>query len=383
MSDTIKKSTRRIYKWDNLKCFLIVMVVIGHFVNQYAPISNTMKSISLFIYSFHMPLFIFLSGLLQKRWDARHPFRWDKPIYYIMIGYALKFCIYGIKVLFHQEAVFQWFEDTGIPWYMFAMAAFMVLAYMIKDLPLWFVLPISIMTACLAGYDTKIGSFLYLSRIIVFFPFYYTGYRLNLKTLQECLDKMWIKCLSAVFLTDVILYTLAKIEDTYSYIRLFTGRNAYDLINVESCGAVHRLLFYVIAFLMGIAIMSLIPDCKVPVMGIVGKRTLQIYFWHRLILYVLTFSGIINTLMKDVPSGWVWIYLIIAIFLPFVLAIEPFSIPLTLLKKGENILLAGVERAGQTFYYKWKESTLTVLPVLEFITIVLMLIYYSEDVGIL
>ena len=70
MSEAVKKSTKRIYKWDNLKCFLIVMVVIGHFVNQYAPISNTMKSLSLFIYSFHMPLFIFLSGLLQKRWRS-------------------------------------------------------------------------------------------------------------------------------------------------------------------------------------------------------------------------------------------------------------------------------------------------------------------------
>ena len=90
MSKAVKKSTKRIYKWDNLKCFLIVMVVIGHFVNQYAPISNTMKSLSLFIYSFHMPLFIFLSGLLQKRWSQRCKFQWDKPLYYIMIGYALK-----------------------------------------------------------------------------------------------------------------------------------------------------------------------------------------------------------------------------------------------------------------------------------------------------
>ena len=377
MSEAVKKSTKRIYKWDNLKCFLIVMVVIGHFVNQYAPISNTMKSLSLFIYSFHMPLFIFLSGLLQKRWSQRCKFQWDKPLYYIMIGYALKVCIYGIKILFHQKAVFQWFEGTGIPWYMFAMAAFMVIAYLIKELPLWFVLPISILAACLAGYDENIGSFLYLSRIIVFFPFYYTGYCLDIKKLQEVLNKTWIKCLSAIFLTDMILYTLAKIEDNYSYIRLFTGRNAYSLINVESCGAVHRLMFYVIAFLMGIAIISLIPNCKVPVVGTVGARTLQIYFWHRLILYVLTFSGITGSLIKNVPSGWVWIYLAMAIILPFVL-----SAPLTLLKNGENIILAGVEKLSINFY-KWKESTLTVLPVLEFITIVLILLYYGEDVGIL
>ena len=75
--------------------------------------------------------------------------------------------------------------------------------------------------------------------------------------MQEVLDKLWIKCLSAIFLTDMILYTLARIEDKYSYIRLFTGRNAYEFINVEDCGAVHRLVFYMIAFLMGIAIISL------------------------------------------------------------------------------------------------------------------------------
>lgn len=382
MSEAVKKSTKRIYKWDNLKCFLIVMVVIGHFVNQYAPISNTMKSLSLFIYSFHMPLFIFLSGLLQKKWSERCPFRWDKPIYYIMIGYTLKFCIYGIKILFHQKAVFQWFEDTGIPWYMFAMAAFLVIAYLIKDLPVWFVLPISIMVACLIGYDEKIGSFLYLSRIIVFFPFYYIGYHLDLRKLQEMLDKLWIKCLSAIFLTDMILYTLAKIEDNYSYIRLFTGRNAYALINVENCGATHRLLFYMIAVLMGIAIISLTPNQKVPVMGLVGRRTLQIYFWHRLVLYVLTFSGMTDSLIKNMPSGWVWAYLGIAAALPFILSAKLFETPLTLIKNGENLMIAGIEKLSINFY-KWKESTPTVLPVLEFITIVLMLIYYGEDVGIL
>lgn len=80
MSDAIKKDAKRIYKWDNLKCFLIVMVVVGHFVNQYAPISDTMKSISLFIYSFHMPLFIFCpdyyrkNGMKNIRFDGTNRF---------------------------------------------------------------------------------------------------------------------------------------------------------------------------------------------------------------------------------------------------------------------------------------------------------------------
>lgn len=176
------------------------------------------------------------------------------------------------------------------------------------------------------------------------------GYHLDIKKVQEVLDKLWIKCLSAIFLTDMILYTLARIEDKYSYIRLFTGRNAYEFINVEDCGAVHRLVFYMIAFLMGIAIISLVPNRKIPVIGTVGKRTLQIYFWHRLVLYILTFSGMTDELIKKVPSGWIWIYLAIAVVLPFVLSLKIFGVPLTFLKNSEHIMLTGINRVAVNLY---------------------------------
>ena len=51
---------------DNVKAFLILSVVIGHFADQIIKGSNLSKSIFLFIYSFHMPLFIFLNGYLGK-----------------------------------------------------------------------------------------------------------------------------------------------------------------------------------------------------------------------------------------------------------------------------------------------------------------------------
>ena len=78
---------KRVCIWDNLKCVLIFLVVVGHFVNQFEDESSIMRSISFFIYSFHMPLFIFLSGLLEKRWEENRPFQWTKPVYYILIGY--------------------------------------------------------------------------------------------------------------------------------------------------------------------------------------------------------------------------------------------------------------------------------------------------------
>lgn len=55
----------RIALWDNLKFILITAVVIGHFADFVVDRSDTCKSIYLFIYAFHMPLFIFISGLFH------------------------------------------------------------------------------------------------------------------------------------------------------------------------------------------------------------------------------------------------------------------------------------------------------------------------------
>ena len=51
---------------DNLKAILIFFVVLGHFVhlNHRIPVFGVINNM---IYSFHMPLFIFVSGYLSKK----------------------------------------------------------------------------------------------------------------------------------------------------------------------------------------------------------------------------------------------------------------------------------------------------------------------------
>ena len=54
--------TKRIYKFDNLKAILIFLVVFGHFLE----LVEGHKLLYLTIYSFHMPLFLFLSGYFAR-----------------------------------------------------------------------------------------------------------------------------------------------------------------------------------------------------------------------------------------------------------------------------------------------------------------------------
>lgn len=323
---------QRVCIWDNLKCFLMLSVVIGHFVNQY-PDSSFMRSISIIIYSYHMPLFIFVGGLLQKRWTKERPFRWDKPVYYIILGYLLKIGIYVIKVAFGEEAVFSLFTDTGIPWYMFAMAAYMVLTFGIRKWNPKVCLTVSVLLALLAGYVVQIGSFLYLSRILVFFPFYYAGYLLDSETVFAFTRKRWVRVLAVFVIAAGVFVSFYWIDDIFSIIRMFTGRNAYALIRVANCGWQHRALCYGISVIVSVAIISLMPGRRLAWAEAVGKNTLQIYFWHRLILYIMMFSGFCDAVRAYCGPFWIPVYLLLAVALTFVLAPDIVGWPLRKVKE--------------------------------------------------
>ena len=57
----------RIYLWDNIKFILIFLVVLGHFADFHTATSLNMRRLFFYIYIFHMPLFIFISGLFSKK----------------------------------------------------------------------------------------------------------------------------------------------------------------------------------------------------------------------------------------------------------------------------------------------------------------------------
>ena len=51
--------TNKKYFIDNIKVVLIFLVVFGHLIERYIDTSNTLMGIYMFIYIFHMPLFVY------------------------------------------------------------------------------------------------------------------------------------------------------------------------------------------------------------------------------------------------------------------------------------------------------------------------------------
>ena len=85
-------TVNRVAKWDNIKFLMIFCVVLGHclyeFFRKHTGTAVTAESVYLFIYTFHMPVFIFLTGMFSRHAVAQK--RYDRVISYLLIYLFMK-----------------------------------------------------------------------------------------------------------------------------------------------------------------------------------------------------------------------------------------------------------------------------------------------------
>lgn len=274
---------KRIQKWDILKFILIFFVVFGHISEQY----SGMGGLFIFIYSFHMPLFIFVSGLFSKR--TINEKRYDKIFTYFVLYIFIKTIIFLGELIGKGTTRFNIFFEGGVPWYAFAIFAFCLITVFLRKFDTKFVFIFSIILACFAGYDGRLSDFLISSRIVVFYPFFYAGYALDATTVAEKLNKKAIKiCSVAGIIGYIAILTLTY--DHISFLKpLLSGRNSFWVLEKFSeYGVLFRFGYYILTFLLGAAIISLVPDTLGKgTIAKLGSRSVQVYALHYFFIFLL------------------------------------------------------------------------------------------------
>ena len=183
---------------DGMKGALIFLVVLGHFLLPL--LGFGVWSINLpfdLIYSFHMPAFVFLSGLFAGH-ALRSPRHWCKRCLTLLWLYL---CFKWL-VFYPERAAYQtggtwpdFWHESGTPWYVLALffwtlalPLFALLRRAFKAaLVLLLILALSL---CLGDLDGRLHltDFLALDRVIAFAPFFYGG-----TFLEEKRFSVWIK----------------------------------------------------------------------------------------------------------------------------------------------------------------------------------------------
>ena len=320
----------RVALFDNAKFMLITLVVVGHFLNHGATEQfGYAQGMFVFIYSFHMPLFMFLSGLFIK--DMTHDSQLNLPrvFTFICLGLLLKIMTFAIELAFGHNPSFHLLSDVQVPWFMFVLAGYQVVVWLLRDVNKTLVLVVAILVALAVGYDENVGDFLWMSRFLVFFPFFWAGYMCTPGTVAEITKRRWVIAVSVLMVVGFALFCAFQTEAAYSFRRLFTAHYAYSAIpDIAGCGWQHRLLAYVISAAMCVAALALTPNRHLKGITLWGTRTVEVYFWHSAVIQLFLYFGGQAALATVLPTTWPLVSCAIGIVVSIVLSLKPFTYPL-------------------------------------------------------
>ncbi|MBR0398796.1 MAG: hypothetical protein IJI10_11080 [Eubacterium sp.] len=313
---------QRTAKWDNLKFFLILCVVTGHFMMRMSDQPNA-RRVMLFIYLFHMPAFIFLSGMMSKTTIAMR--RYDRMLGYLSAFFWIKVILFLIKIIGSKKFELNLLDMGDISWYAFVLFIYCLLTVFLERFrPAW-VIGMAVLLALLSGYDASIGSWLSAARLINYYPIFLCGYYIDPERLISFTKRLPVRIGSIVIIGAAAGIVFMKIDKIWWLLAVLRGRFPYaEFEHLSQQGALLRLCWYIGAGLLILAWIALMPDRKC-IFSEWGSRTLVVYVLHYIPLTVF-FRGLHG---KDlaIQSGHCTLVLAgAAIFTTILLSLKPFAV---------------------------------------------------------
>ena len=317
----------RIYKFDNVKLLVMTLVVIGSFAEEFTVRSDMFRSWFVFVFSFHAPLYIFLSGLFQKQFkDDLRP-SLHKVTYYLILGYAMKLMIFAMRRWNGEDVGLDMFGGATLEWYLFVIVMFTVTMYLLRGVHRYIVMTVSIILGIAAGFF-PLGDEFYLMRYFVFLPFYAAGYYLTPIRVRKFSHRLNVKLAGLAFMFIYFVLCFRERETIYPLRMLFTGRNPYAIVPIEGCTFYHRMLCYGISAVLIISVIACIPNRKVPLITHMGRNTLGVYFWHYPIVLMMWHFGVFDKITALGDPLWKITVLTLAVIVALILSFDIFSWPL-------------------------------------------------------
>lgn len=312
----------QIYKFDNIKVLCMILVVIAHtLINSYG--NTGMEMIRFLCLCYTMPMFAFVSGYFSK---PNLSFR--KNIITLLVPCVLFTLINNlIELLVNPHYVFTLLMPGFAMWYLWALFVYRVsLPYIIR-IP--YIVILSFVITWIVGFVPQIANVFSLSRIICFLPYFLLGYKIA-NSQQGSLLNIRNRVLTTFnnrggyFLGLIVIFAIWLI-----FIYLCPG-HTYATGFASGYSSVYslfiRIALQITILLTGFFIICIFPNKELWFTHY-GKRTLNVYLLHGIIVLPLAFQ--IFPPFSDAD----WYIRIIMILLPTVLCLFFFSKRVDLIMK--------------------------------------------------
>ena len=270
----------RNYLLDNIKGLLIFLVVLGHSMELYKDQFLLGKSLYIFIYMFHMPAFVFVSGYFSKNVS--------KAIVNAVTALLLPFIIFTIPwntaaLLLGNLKSFSFFTPGWALWYLFSM--FLWKLFLPDIIRIKNIFRASIVIGLLTGLFTEFGSLMSLSRTFVFLPYFLAGYFITEEKLLSFKKYSKFLAIAIVMLTISLAIYIAGSDIISTEFLWFDRAYLYFYQDMwPSIGM--RALLYLIGFLFIYVLINLVTPRKC-FLSKIGKNTFSVYILHIYLVGIL------------------------------------------------------------------------------------------------
>lgn len=107
---------------------------------------------------------------------------------------------------------------------------------------------------------------------------------------------------------------------------MFTGGNQYAVMPLPEYGGLYRMLAYIITSIVGLSFLFMIPTRRLGFITKFGERTIQVYFWHYVVIHIFTGTQLQQEFFFGSTTGMV-LWLLMGVLVTFILSLKIFQYP--------------------------------------------------------
>lgn len=276
----------------NLRFLLIITVFVGNMIEPLISRMDGMYSLYQWIFTFHMPLFVFVTGFFAKSNLFREAGR--KILLQIGLQYVIFQSIYSlldvtvfqVKNIHHSffaPYLLLWFLASHICWRLLLIALY-------KLSPLQQII-LSVLLGVLAGYVQLDGVWFSFSRTFVFLPFFVAGYHFSFEAFQTIWSR-YRTLRSAALVCSIGLFLYIAFGDNYIASGWLYGSLTYMELGEQTWySGIYRLGLYLLQTFAGLSFLAFVP-LKLGKMTELGRRTLYVFLLHGFVVRFAQVSSI-------------------------------------------------------------------------------------------
>lgn len=285
----------RVAYLDNARYWVMLLVVIGHCLTQFVQMDSA-RAVYVWIYAFHMPFFILISGYTARRYmgDARQVQRIVSTLVvpYLVVEISMQMIT---RHYTGEPDPYKFLSPQWLGWFMAALFVWRLTT------PIWRALryPIttSIAISLLVGL-IEVPNVLALPKILGFLPFYVIGLHMSRERFERLADTR-IRVGSALLLMGSFVYCYLYSKSWTLDWLLWKQRYDEDPLGASALeGITQRAELLVVGLVLTFAALSLVPRRRSWTTRL-GARTFYCYLLHGYVILLLRYQfGVFDFLEK-------------------------------------------------------------------------------------